>query len=325
VPKRCPVARLDRPPTGKAPLGQYNHTVTIASSGTPRARFPAGPVGLLVLGAALLFAASGCRGGRPQYVGVPLVRPSSWSPLPPVTHHDLTSVLVQIPPRVTSALPARPSSLLDQYLAIAAARGPSTRPELFPSDQDVLAYLINAHIAWALKLDAASEPLDTAVADPRAITFPLDGGLWSLARLTNEILARAPAEPRIVLFLNPGFRGGPPLPPAAVEGYSLAWQIAVQGQICGSTPGFWALESGKPELRLTGFTRFMPGLPTDQRARARILLDLVPPPTELRDRIFARCGPTLQQCAVTLAPVDTNRWRRAASPLSPSAAASARA
>src|SRR5664280_2491147 len=97
--------------------------------------------------------------------------------------------------------------------AALAGAGPHTRPDLFPSGDHALAYLADAHIAWMIALgeDPGTAGLD--VRELRDVKVPLDGGTTTLRGLEAELARRAPYEPRLALFLNPGWRSGPPLPP----------------------------------------------------------------------------------------------------------------
>jgi hypothetical protein len=193
------------------------------------------------------------------------------------------------------------------YLAALAHHGPVSTPELFPSTAHVLAYLVNAHAAWTIALGEAQKLRKLGVGALREVPFPLDGRMSTLATLAGEVARYAPWEPRLSLFLNPGWQGGPPLPTSALEGHSLDWQLASHAGLCGRTPGFWNLDRGRSVVSVSAFTDSMWGLPVEQPARMRKLLDLVPPPGRLRQAILATCGPSLQRC--TLASIACDRSR----------------
>ena len=186
--------------------------------------------------------------------------------------------------------------------------GPLAEPGRLPTDEDSLAWLVNAHVAWVVALHNAPDLAARDVESLRSVPFPLAGGRWTLARLEREVLARAPSEPRLALFLNPGFAGGPPLPETALEGHTLSWQLAEHAASCGRSTAFWSFDPARRELRISAFTATMPGLPAPLPQRARRLLDLVPPSAELRIAMVAGCGEALQRCRVTLLPLDTRRW-----------------
>jgi hypothetical protein len=203
-----------------------------------------------------------------------------------------------------------PRSRLSRALGDLAEGGPFTEPGRYPTEEDALAWLVNAHVAWVVALHNAPELATREVTALRSVAFPLAGGRWTLARLEREVLARAPSEPRLALLLNPGFAGGPPLPATVLEGHTLSWQLAEHAAICGRASSFWSFDPTRRELRISGFTAHMPGLPAPLPQRARRLLDLVPPPVELRAAMVAGCGEALQRCSVELLPLDTRRWGR---------------
>ncbi len=257
---------------------------------------------------ALLTLAAGCASPPAPYSPpLPLV-PPSWLPAVPATHDALSGVLGAL----AGAGPggswdgAR-QEVLAGYLAALATSGPGSTPELFPSDAHVLAYLADAHVAWAIALGRAAKLRKLDAVALREVPFPLDGRTSTLAALTDEIVRRAPWEPRLALYLNPGWKGGPPLPASALEAHSLDWQLAAHAALCGRTPGFWELDRERKVLKVSAFTGYMWGLPAAQPARARKLLELVPPPDRLREAVTATCGPSLQRCTVASLDVDRER------------------
>jgi hypothetical protein len=199
------------------------------------------------------------------------------------------------------------------YLATLAACGPASRPELFLSPQYVLAYLVNAHVAWTIALASAPEFAKLNLAAVRELPITVDGTTTSLRGLTDEIARRAPFEPRLGLFLNPGWRGVPPLPETALVGHTFDWQLADHAKLVGRTPGFWELDPGRKVLKVSSFASLMWGLPDARPARIRKVFELVPPPDKLRWDILAYCGISLSGCSVSFLPIDEARlW--AASP-----------
>jgi hypothetical protein len=192
-------------------------------------------------------------------------------------------------------------------LVAMAQCGPVSTPELFPTESHVLAYLVDAHVAWSIALGEARRFRRLGVAALRRVPFPLDRRTSTLEGLAGEIARRAPWEPRLALFLNPGWKGGPPLPSTALEGHSLDWQLAVHAALCGRTPGFWEVDRERRVLKVSAFTDSLWGLPTDQPARASKLLELVPPPARLLEAAQAACGPSLQRCTVISIGIDEAR------------------
>jgi hypothetical protein len=235
--------------------------------------------------------------------------PPAWLPAVPATHDALSGVLGAL----AGAGPASSTNgvrqeMLAGYLAAIARFGPVSTPELFPSDPSVLAYLVDAHVAWTIALGEARRLRKLDVRALREIPFALDRRTSTLAALEAEIARRAPWEPRLALLLNPGWKGGPPLPSGALEGYSLDWQLALHAGLCGSTRGFWDLDRERKVLKVSAFTGFMWGLPQEEPARVRKLLELVPPPEPLREAVRATCGPSLQRCTVAVSALDQGRF-----------------
>lgn len=256
--------------------------------------------------AALAFAVSACGRTPPRAVQLPL-NPPWWQPAVPLAHSALSAVLAGGSPLPGQDLDERRLSYLREYLAVLAGGGPESTPELFPDPAHVIAYYLNAHVAWAHALASApalrGRTVDALLAQPIGV----DRRVTTLAALAARARAEAAGEPRVELLLNPGWRGGPPLPPAAMEGYSLAWQLSEHARRCGHAPGFWGLERDTREIRISSLVRDMQGLPDDPRQRVRRTLDLVPPPPSLRSSILATCGDQLQRCSVRFVPVDRSR------------------
>ena len=227
--------------------------------------------------------------------------------VPPMSHESLSEVLGGVLPEEWAGWGNARGATLDAYLGTIARGGPTTNPELFPSPDHVLAYFINAHIAWTLALSHAPGLARRDVVALQHEPITVGGVTTSLDRLVGEVWLRGPLEPRLRLLLNPGWRGGPELPPSAVEGHALDWQLADQARRCGSAPGFWALDAAAKTVSVSSFTTLMWGLPDAPQARARRLLDLVPPAPALRDAILATCGAGLQRCTIVAAPFDHRR------------------
>lgn len=242
----------------------------------------------------------------PPNVPLPLT-PEWWVAVPPLAHDSLSAVLGAAAVEDRAGWDAGRQATLDAYLATIARGGPSTNPELFPSPDHVLAYFVNAHIAWALALSHAPSLAGRDVSALQREPLTVGGAASSLEQLVGEIWLRAPLEPRLRLWLNPGWRGGPELPPSAVEGHAIDWQLADQAQRCGRAPGFWAFDHADMRVTVSSFTALMWGLPDAPQPRTRRLLDLVPPPAELREAILAACGGGLQRCAIVVVPFDYGR------------------
>lgn len=115
---------------------------------------------------------------------------------------------------------------LDRYLALLAAYSPDSDPELFPTDNDRLAYWINAYNAAVLKLVLEHYPIDsvTDVHAPATLFFlprtagffylqrvTLGGEEMSLSELESDILRKRFAEPEIHFAINCASVGCPQL------------------------------------------------------------------------------------------------------------------
>ncbi len=115
---------------------------------------------------------------------------------------------------------------LDAFVAQLGAMSPESHAETFPSDEDRLAYWINAYNAFTLHAIMAEYPI-TSVWKTRDGQFfqrkrHIAGGrAVSLDEIEHEILRGTFAEPRIHFAINCGSNGCPPLRPSAYEGSGL--------------------------------------------------------------------------------------------------------
>ncbi|HPW56469.1 MAG: hypothetical protein KA072_12530 [Thermoanaerobaculaceae bacterium] len=261
---------------------------------------------VMVVTAVLVLAASACRREPTRTVRMPL-NPPWWQPAVPLVHSAFSAVLAGGFPLPGEDLDVRRLGYLRAYLAVLADGGPESTPELFSDQAHVIAYYLNAHMAWAHALGSApalrGRPVDALLAEP----IRVDRKLTTLAELAAKVRAEATGEPRVELFLNPGWRGGPRLPPSALEGYSLSWQLAAQAQRCGQAAGFWELHGEAHEVRLSALVADMRWMPVDPRLRTRRALDVVPPPPALGTAILSLCGEQLQRCSVRFIPIDRSR------------------
>lgn len=116
---------------------------------------------------------------------------------------------------------------LDAFVAQIAAVGPKTRPELFKTRDDKLAYYINAYNALTMFNVINRYPEIKSVIDSKlsffvTTKFVLDGTEISLYDLENELIRPTFKEPRIHFALNCASAGCPVLPaepflPATLE------------------------------------------------------------------------------------------------------------
>jgi len=248
---------------------------------------------------AIALVAGGC--GR-EYPTVRL--PAHLSPYVVATasldHDPLSSLLGPGRDPANPMLSPSDRVTLSRYLATLATVGPVSTPELLPTATDRLAYLVNAHVAWTLALHDTGGLAPGAGWNVRRVRVPLDRDTTTLEALERRLVDEAERVPRMILCLNPGVAGGPPLPAAALAGHSFDWQLLDHALRCGRTPGFWELSSEPAALRVSAFTEYIPGLAAERPARMQQLLELVPPPPDLLASIHQRCGATLSQCELGL-------------------------
>ncbi len=117
-------------------------------------------------------------------------------------------------------------ALLDAFVAELGAVSPDSHPQLFPTDDDRLAYWLNAYNAFTLHAIMAEYPI-TSVWKTRDGQFfqrrrhRAGGRAVSLDDIEHQILRGHFAEPRIHFAINCGSNGCPALRPAAFEGAGL--------------------------------------------------------------------------------------------------------
>ncbi|MGK0359604.1 MAG: hypothetical protein ACI9U2_001906 [Bradymonadia bacterium] len=116
---------------------------------------------------------------------------------------------------------------LEKFVSQLAVMGPKTRPELFKTEQDKLAYYINAYNALTMFNVLNRYPDIKSVTDAKVsffvlTEFELDGDEVDLRALENDIVRVEFTEPRIHFALNCASVGCPRLPnepflPATLE------------------------------------------------------------------------------------------------------------
>ena len=108
---------------------------------------------------------------------------------------------------------------LDRYVAYLSAVSPHSDPALFPSQEDQLAYWINAYTALAITAVIDRPGLQTVIDDKvdffYTTRYPLGGEKVSLYTLENGIVRKEFADPRIHFALNCQSGGCPTLPDTA--------------------------------------------------------------------------------------------------------------
>jgi hypothetical protein len=126
-------------------------------------------------------------------------------------------------------------SELERYLVAVAEASPRTRPELFPTKEEKLAYWINGYNAYVLYA-VTERPTMKSVNDDKTSFFYFteykfgeESGtpfVQSLYKLENEIVRPEFMEPRTHFALNCASAGCPELPPEAFMPDRLEEQLA---------------------------------------------------------------------------------------------------
>jgi hypothetical protein len=116
--------------------------------------------------------------------------------------------------------------LLDEFVIELAAASPTANPDLFSSDEDGLAYWINAYNAFTLHAIAQEYPIRSVWKTRDGQFFQrrshLAGGeTLSLDDIEHEVLRGDFREPRIHFAINCGSNGCPPVRPTAYRGDGL--------------------------------------------------------------------------------------------------------
>jgi len=138
---------------------------------------------------------------------------------------------------------------LRRYLALIGEVGPTTRPDLFPSDDDKLAYWINAYNAATMDQVLRRWPLESVV--DKKISFfgwtryRIDGRALSLYTIENDIVRREFGDARIHFALNCASVGCPRLPAEPFLGERLQSQLARETRRFLNEPRNVAVEDGK--------------------------------------------------------------------------------
>jgi hypothetical protein len=106
---------------------------------------------------------------------------------------------------------------LDSFVALIAEVGPKTRPDLFKTKQDQLAYYINAYNALTMFNVLSRYPAIKSVDDEKVsffvtTKFKLDGAEVNLLDLENQIVRPTFKDPRAHFALNCASIGCPKLP-----------------------------------------------------------------------------------------------------------------
>jgi hypothetical protein len=108
---------------------------------------------------------------------------------------------------------------LDSFVALLAEVGPKTRPDLFKTRQDQLAYYINAYNAFTMFNVIGRYPIKSVNPDTAGqisffatTKFKMDGDEVNLLDLENKIVRPTFKDPRVHFALNCASGGCPHLP-----------------------------------------------------------------------------------------------------------------
>jgi len=167
--------------------------------------------------------AGACSSGKPAEVTKPEGDVPSAGQFPHAALSRLLEEAVAPDGLVDYAAVERQKAVLDGYLGEVARISPIGQPHLFPTAEEQLAYWINAHNAAALKgVLELGRPQDLSKLGGRLdqMLFVFGGRELSLADVASLVRSQFP-DPRPVLVMARGRRGGPPLAREAFEAKDL--------------------------------------------------------------------------------------------------------
>ncbi len=190
---------------------------------------PLSPLRVLTLVATLAAAGACTVLAQPLTVGPP-IDVKVWTTFNGDDWAHVLATMVDAQGRVDyPSLKANRTSL-DRYVAILGEVGPTTRPELFNSSAQQLAYYLNAYNALTLFNVVNRWPAIRSVMDERAsffvlTKFKLDGAQTNLYDLENNIIRPRFKEPRVHFALNCASGGCPQLPRVPFDAATLPAQL----------------------------------------------------------------------------------------------------
>lgn len=140
--------------------------------------------------------------------------------------NDLLRLIVAPDGKVDYEVLAGERTLLDRFIALLGDIAPESHPDLFPTEEDRLAYWINAYNAFTLHAIMAEYPLSSVWKSKDGQFFQrrrhtAGGKPISLDDIEHVILRGRFAEPRIHFAINCGSNGCPAVRPAAYDGDGL--------------------------------------------------------------------------------------------------------
>jgi len=167
--------------------------------------------------------AGACSSGKPAEVTKPEGDVPSAGQFPHAALSRLLEEAVAPDGLVDYAAVERQKAVLDGYLGEVARISPIGQPHLFPTEEEQLAYWINAHNAAALKgVLELDRPRDLSKKGSQLdrMPFVFGGRKLSLTDVAGLIRSQFP-DPRPFLVMARGRRGGPPLAREAFEAKDL--------------------------------------------------------------------------------------------------------
>ncbi len=130
---------------------------------------------------------------------------------------------------------------IDRYYALLSITGPTSTPDQFPNWPHRAAYWINAYNALVIEATLSRYPVSTMydVALPNLeydYSFRVDGRVYTLAAIQNEILRETSGAVRALLATARAAMGGPRLPSAPIRPAGLDRQLTAIGSAALSNP-----------------------------------------------------------------------------------------
>ena len=176
---------------------------------------------------ALALVASACSSTVRPRVSLPPTQVEALQAFDYADWTRITTTLVDARGRVDYPKLAADRAGLDRFIALIAVVGPKSKPALFPTREDQLAYYINAYNALTMFNVINRYPAIQSVNDdPKDFfyftEFELDGGEIDLSSLENKIIRPTFQDARVHFALNCASAGCPVLPaepflPATLE------------------------------------------------------------------------------------------------------------
>lgn len=194
----------------------------------------------------------------------------------------------------------RQDLLSEQVYGFFAKYGPLSQPHLYPDDQAVLAYHINAYNALMRIVIARRWPVDSPLELRGAIEptkgfglfqakrFRVDGETLSLSKLDKRILANPAYDPRVRLVMACGGQSCPRVVYPAFQGERLDAQLDARIQLLLSDPLFLRVDRSSKSILVMPMIMLYQDVISDWIQRENIadsfeawLIQMAPPSLEL--------------------------------------------